>query len=179
MPMILAAHEWVSPLIEVIKSLGLGAVLGTVVGAVLTRKSTARLDRQRRRLEKEYEIYGKLWETLFELRRTIGSIGSLEGAIPMQEIAAAFNGYQAVVRRNEPFICPSVYEPARETLRLARSIVGKHRHSENLEHERKGMNSEGVADRQCQLDDEIAEALDKIEELMNAVLAAIRRRIWD
>jgi hypothetical protein len=135
----------------------------------------------RLRLEKEYEIYGKLWDTLFEMRRSIATlVVPTSSPAPIQEVSDAFNVCQAVVRRNEPFITASVFEPARKILKLGRMIESNLRNNETIRNMREGMDFEAdqkYADKQIQLDKESTAALDEIGKLMEVVSAAIRARI--
>jgi hypothetical protein len=107
-----------------------GGLVGIVVGWFLKLLSDSWSHRrtfdQRLRLEKEYQLYAELWEKMFDVRRTIGTAISpftdSEDAPSDDAILKAFNGYQSVVRRGEPFFSASVYGPSRKASLLSRQM---------------------------------------------------------
>jgi hypothetical protein len=111
------------------------ALFGGLVGwpgkVISDRIAGRELFDHRLRLEKEYAVYSELWAALFEFRRAAGTMESelaRDGESPPQEeFVDAFNAYQAAIRRHEPFIHPSVYEPARKVVSLGREMMQRSR----------------------------------------------------
>lgn len=137
------------------------------------------------RLEKEYQIYCDLWEKLFEFRRAAhGLVDALqEGAQgdPWQEFLDSFDAYQAVVRRNEPFIAPAIYGPARAIVKQGRAIESSTRQLRRLDERRNRLGDwkrdERMADRMVDTDNERQSAMQQIERLFPQVKDAIQKRI--
>jgi tRNA-dihydrouridine synthase len=170
--------------VNLVAALGVGPLIGTAVGAYLARKSAWGLERQRRQLEKEYEVYAMLWDALFEMVRTIANVPLSIGShvVPMEKIVEAFDAYQLVVRRSEPFVSDSVFKPARRIVTLGRKIFGNDWKIEQIQKLREKMDFEtdqNYAEKQFLLDEESNEFLKEIEELRKGVLAAIRARIGE
>ena len=161
-------------------------VIGAILTALTTRMSQRTMFDHRLRLEKEYELYTELWDKLFETRRAIGQLalplsGTASVSYSDDQILEAFNAFQRVVRKGEPFMCSSVYDPANKIATLARSIIGNvgrqkelgNRRSDNLSIE----TDERLADKQFQLDESNDVAFKQIEELFQQVSKAIRHRV--
>jgi hypothetical protein len=134
-------------------------------------------------LEKEYALYSDLWDKLFELRRAVGDlVNPLSGTAAVQhgkEALERFNAYQAVVRKGEPFMSPSVYAPAREIVKLARRIIGNIGDHESLsEYAAKGGRAEAVVEKRMRLDEDSDAAFQKSENLFQEVATAIRHRVY-
>jgi hypothetical protein len=163
----------------------LGSLLGWF-GRVRADKIQRRgLFDHRLRLEKEHETYADLWERLFEFRRTAHRIvDPLQEGIqgnPQQEFVEAFNAFQGVVRRNEPFIVPQVYEPARAIVAQGWAIVAASKQIRMLDEHRSVVRDcgshEPIANKMMEEDKEQQEALEEIDPLFPQVKDAIRQRI--
>lgn len=123
--------------------------------------------------EKEFQIYGELWDHLITLGRAAAKFRALRnapdpGATADQELAElrdAYNAYSDLVYRRRPFYAPVVYDLAKETLHLASDVndwatwAGPHSSTDKQE-------------------DAKGAALDRINELVNTICEAIRARIW-
>ncbi|MCH8840855.1 MAG: hypothetical protein IH831_09330 [Planctomycetes bacterium] len=92
-----------------------------------------------------------------------------------------FNAYQEAVRKGEPFIATTIFEPAREIATLVRTIMNNTGEHQALDQERaRGLNDqadEKIADEQINLDDENEAVFERIEDLFQQVSRAIRRRV--
>lgn len=165
--------------------LSLGGLLGW-----LGRFYADRLQRREQfdhqlRLEKEYQIYSGLWESLFEFRRAAhGMVDPLQDGTeddPRQEFVSAFNSFQSVVRRNEPFIVPEVFEPSRAIVSQGWTIVSASEQLRSLAEYRDRLRDsetdERAAEKMFEEDDSQEKAVGEIDELFSQVRDAIRRRI--
>jgi hypothetical protein len=166
-----------------------GTILGLILAGVFKlfhdRTSQKRLYDHRLRLEKEYERYCDLWDKLFELRRCVGqmtdslSTNNVEwqGAF----ISQLFNQFQDAVRKGEPFMSQSVYEPCRDIVRLARGVNENARRQDDLQvRRREGLDlrsDEKITDEQSRLDEEIRAASEELDRLFQDVSKAIRDRV--
>jgi len=114
-------------LVNTLYSLSLIA-FGWVLKTITDRASEKQRLEHRLRVEKEYEIYSNLWDKLFEVRRAVGAltnpIDNPGDAQYRNNVRSIIDAYQSIVRKGEPFMKLSVYEPAREIVRLARRIIG-------------------------------------------------------
>jgi hypothetical protein len=153
-----------------------GIFLGWLLTVLSGRWSERRLFDHRVRLEKEYSLYGDLWDKLFELRRAVGSVIdpiTTPDTLPRdEEVTGWFNAFQAVVRKGEPFMSMSVYTPAREIAALAQEIitnVGKIRaidKDEDTTHSRRNSElDENRSDRRLQLEEENETSFEMLEQL--------------
>lgn len=164
-------------------ALVIGPLIGVIVGAKLSRKAAALLERQKKHLGKEYETYTAVWDTLLEMRRTIATLdgGVYRGPLPtMEEIRSAFDAYQTVVVRSEPFVSDFVYKPGRQIVSLGWTIFGNDEQIKKLDEWRSEMTFDAgqkYADKQITLSEEITESLKEIEDLKMRLLAAIRTNI--
>lgn len=139
----------------------------------------------RLRLEKEYGLYTDLWDKLFELRRAVAqsveSLGDTGAVRHDEQFIERFNAYQTCVRKGEPFMCLSVYEPAREIATLARTIIGNIGKRQSIQEERQREHlshgaDEGKANQLIRLSEENDAAFKNIEQLFQKILGAIRLR---
>jgi hypothetical protein len=164
-----------------------GIFLGWLLTVLSGRWSERRLFDHRVRLEKEYALYSDLWDKLFELRRTIGTVlaqHTTPDELPRDdEVTGWFNAFQAVVRKGEPFMSMSVYTPARDIAALAREIItnlGKIRaidKDEDATHPRRNSElEENRIDRKLQLEEENETSFEMLEQLYQQVSHAIRVR---
>jgi hypothetical protein len=161
-----------------------GIMLGWLLKVLADRWSLNRQFDHRLKLEKEYKIYLGLWQKLFELRRTVGNL--IEGGPPgfeeqAEEVRQAFNVYQAVIRKHEPFMSESVYEPARGITRLVREILNNAGKIEKIDNNRRpGITheeDERLAEKQIELAEESDARFEDIETLFQAVSSAISSRV--
>lgn len=162
----------------------LGFLGGILAKGLLDSVSHRRLFDHRLRIEKEYELYGKLWDKLFELRRVVGQfvspLGNSDDEKNRDELIDLFNAYQTCLRKGEPFMTLKVYQPARKITMLVRNILGNKVEIEKLETQRSGRISiekdEDIA-RQVELAEKSDEAFNEIERLFIETQQEIRRRV--
>jgi hypothetical protein len=160
-------------------------VIGWSLKVLSDRMSQKALFDHRLRLEKEYGLYSDLWDKLFELRRAVGQLvkplGTSGEPCAARQILDLFNVYQAAVRKGEPFMSASIFDPAREIATVARRIIDNVGNQRSLEERReKGLNSrtdEKCVTEQIRLDDENETAFKEIEVLFQRVAQAIRLRV--
>jgi hypothetical protein len=157
-------------------------LFGFLGGALLQRWSANRLFDHRLKLEKEYSLYADVWEKLFELRRDLG--GMLQAEVSRDIAADRINAFQAVVRRNEPFMTTSIYNPAREIVRRAREILNNEDKVRAIDEAhpasvrgRSFADDQQHADTQIRLDDENETSFGEIERLYQVIFSAIRARV--
>ncbi len=139
----------------------------------------------RLRLEKEYQIYAELWDRLFEFRQIADAVVNKRPheAVedPRQCFAAIFDAFQAVVRRNEPFIVAQVFGPARHIVTQGRVIDAVYKRLQTLEEHRSRVKDdeadEQAAGKMCAADMEQERAMWEIDRLFPEVRDAIRQRI--
>lgn len=158
-------------------------VLGWLLKVLSDRWSERMSFDHQLRLEKEYALYSDLWDRLFELRRAVGDlVGLLIGTNAVRhgkDALERFNAYQAVVRKGEPFMSPSVYAPAREIVKLARQIIGNIGDQQSLsEFAAKGGPTEAMVEKRMVLGEDSEDAFRKIENLFQEVATAIRHRVY-
>ena len=158
----------------------LGALFTLVVTLIVQRVSQARLFDHRLRLEKEYQIYCDLWDSLFEFRRSAGNLAdaSDEGKA-LADFEATLNRYQSVVRRNEPFVHQSIYEPARELVTLGRRM---HLESPKIGRRKKCQQKAATADSDEQAEKRQFDAEDRRAAIpgdIDALYEVVRDRIRD
>jgi hypothetical protein len=129
------------------------------------------------RLEKEYALYAEIWESLFILRRDLGSLVKPDQIPPEElptfdEVIAGFNTYQSIVRRGEPFMHPSVAKPARAITERVRSVI------KNLKKIRQPDSTNGSdAESVSRLEDENDTSFAEIEQNYEAVHRTIHNRV--
>jgi hypothetical protein len=168
-----------------ISMLVLGGLIGWLGRFWADRMQRRELFDHRLRLEKEYQIYAELWDRLFEFKRSMHDAfdsvkgGNVETSWP--QLADTFNAFQAVVRRNEPFMAPRVFGPANEIVTLGHRIESMHKRLQRLEERRRRITddeaAEKAAEKQCAADTEQERAMDEIDRLFSEVRDAIRQRI--
>lgn len=161
---------WDSLMGELAQSPGAAAAGGWLLGflskILLDRWSNKTLFDHRLRLEKEYALYMDLWDKLFELRRDLGAwIEDVDTAGPPQtveDVKAQLNAYIAVVRRGQPFISPTIFEPSRRIESLARNIWDRCKNIRDIENIEATENSR--RDRPVKHQSETLERLDRENE---------------
>lgn len=161
---------------------GLFGWLGRVYAERLHRREL--FDHQLR-LEKEYQIYSDLWERLFDFRIAAhGLVDSLQDRVHENAHGTfidTFNAYQAVVRRNEPFIVPPVFQPARAIVSYGRAIAMTTLDLGELHKQRERCRDWAAADqfvdKMIGTDQEREEAVEEIDRLFEEVKDAIQKRI--
>jgi hypothetical protein len=165
-----------------------GVVLGIFVGwflkALSDYWSANRQFEHRLKLEKEYSIYLTLWDTLFEARRAIGNLIEYpaEFYANLKLAQSAFNEYQSVVRKHEPFISPSIYSLSRETTKLCHSIfTNAGKTTDILRMERKSDARDEVMEKLAadkgRIDEENEKTFEEIEKLFQKISQAISDRV--
>ena len=159
-----------------------GSFLGWFGKVLQDHISEKRLFDHRIRLEKEYALYSDLWDKLSELRRAVCQLVdplSSTGVVRHDEhVLELFNAYQAAVRKGEPFMSTSVFDPARKIATIARKIISSVGERQTLsESIAKGANSDWVVTEQRKLDNENKIAIKEIEGLFQSVATAIHRRV--
>ncbi len=166
----------------------LGALLGWLGRVWADRIQGRELFDHKLRLEKEYQIYTDLWDKLFEFRRSASRIvdtvqivdASQEGiqADPYQIFVESFNALQAVVRRNEPFIAPKVWEPAKAIVSQGRVIS---RQRDQLNQRRASIQDDEanaqLANKMLEEGEKQQMAIEEVDRLFPLVKDAIRHRI--
>ncbi|MDZ7618135.1 MAG: hypothetical protein U1E05_14110 [Patescibacteria group bacterium] len=163
----------------------LGGLIGWLGRFWADRMQRRELFDHQLRLEKEYQIYAELWDRLFEFKRTMhdafDSVGGGNVENPWQQFADTFNSFQAVVRRNEPFMAPRVFAPANEIVTQGHRIDSIHKRLLGLDEYRSRVKDdeadEKAAEKQCAADTEREHAMDEIDRLFPKVRDAIRQRI--
>ena len=163
----------------------IGALGMWILNLLQDHFSQKKLFDHRLRLEKEYGLYSALWDKLFELRRAVGQLVELLGSTDEvrhdKDLPDLFNAYQQVVRKGEPFMSTSVYDPAREVVTLAQKIIcNESKHVSIHKHREKGLNSEAdekCANKEIRLDEESEAAFKSIEGLYKEIAKAIRVRV--
>ena len=169
-------------------SLAVGFIGGFVFGRLLPDLlSQRRLLDHRLRLEKEYQIYTELWDSLFQFTRACGTLitdlsdSSASEADLKEECRRALNEYQEVVLKFEPFIHQDIYEPARQILTLGRRIYSSFPHMAKLATIRARAKDsevdEKVADRLVEQEQSNHCRFEEMQELATNVREAIRGRI--
>ena len=188
MPILLAvetAASEVSPML-LNASIAIGSlVIGWFLKVLSDSISQETLFDHRLRLEKEYGLYSEMWDKLFDLRRAIGQLveplGSTADVRHDNDLLPIFNAYQSAVRKGEPFMRPSIYDPARKIAHLARQIISDTGKQGEIEKRRKGnvgtSEDEKPADQQISLDNRADLAFKDIEQLFQQVAKAIRQRV--
>ncbi len=163
----------------------LGWLLG-VFGRLWTERIQQRASFDHRlRLEKEYQTYAELWDRLFEFKRSMheafDSVGGGNVETSWPQLADTFNSFQAVVRRNEPFIVPRVFGPANEIVTQGHRIESIHKRLQTLEEHRSRVKDdeadEEAAGKMYAADMEQERAMGEIDRLFPEVRDAIRERI--
>lgn len=146
---------------------------------------------RRLRLEKEYVLYIDLWDKLFDLRRAIevfidhfGNKFDEQHKDDAKKLRSIFNAYQSAVRKGEPFMTPSVYDPAREIVDLARQIIYDIEKRDSIQKElnnRKigasGFENQKEIDKLTTLEHSAQNASYNIEHRFQQVRKAIRERV--
>lgn len=163
----------------------IGGVLGWLGKYWADRLQRQELFDHRLRIEKEYQIYTDLWDKLFEFRRAVhGIVDTLQRDAeedPHKRYVDTFNAFQAVVRRNEPFIYPSVYEPSRTIVEKGRTISSALQRIKSLDDYRNRIRDldadEQAAEKQIAEDENQEQAAEQIDRLFPQVCDAIRSRI--
>jgi len=163
----------------------LGALVGWLARVWADRVQRRELFDHKLRLEKEYQIYADLWEKLFEFRRCAhGFVDPLQQgarADPWEPFVESFNAFQGVVSRNEPFIAPKVWEPARAIVSQGHVIAGAAQHHDELGQRRASIQDyeadERLADKMIDEHQKQQAAIEEVERLFPLVKDAIRHRI--
>jgi hypothetical protein len=134
--------------------------------------------------DQERQIYTELWNSLFDFRIAAHNLVDWLQDRVHQDAHGKFidtlNAYQAVVRRNEPFIVPLIVEPARAIVSLGRKIAGATQDLGELQEQRDKCRDwaadEQIAERMIKLDEEQQEAVKEIDRLFDEVKNAIQNR---
>ncbi len=163
----------------------IGGFLGWVGRYWADRLQRQGLFDHRLRIEKEYQIYAELWEKLFAFRIAAhGLVDPLQEGVqedPLQKYFNAFNAFQAVVCRNEPFIFAQVFEPANAIVTQGRVIDSARKRIKSLEEYRDRTRDpaadERVAEKQLAEDDNQQKAIQEIDRVFPQVCDAVRSRI--
>ena len=163
----------------------LGAMVGWLARVWADRIQGRELFDHKLRLEKEYQIYTDLWDKLFEFRRNAHAIvDPLQEGIPgdpWEAFVESFNVFQGVVTRNEPFIAPKVWEPARAIVSQGRVIAAAARDHDELSERRASIQDyeadEQLANKMIEENQKQQAAIDEVERLFPLVKDAIRHRI--
>jgi len=142
-------------------------------------------DRESAPNDQERQIYTELWNRLFDFRLAAHNLVDwVQDRIhedPHGKFIATFNAYQAVVRRNEPFIDPLIYEPARAILSLGREIDEATQDLGDLQEQRdkcRGWEAdEQIAEKMFKVEKEQQQAVKQIDRLFDEVKNAIRNRM--
>ncbi len=157
-------------------------LIGWILKEISDRMSEKRLFDHRIRLEKEYGLYSDLWDKLFELRRAVGqlvnSLSSTNTVCHAKDFFNLFNAYQAAVRKGEPFMDTSIFDPANKIATIARRINYNLGKQESLsEPSTRGSDFEALETEFIRFDEEIDDDFKEIERLFECVSIAIRQRV--
>ncbi len=134
--------------------------------------------------DRERQIYTELWNGLFDFRIAAHNlVDCLQDRVhqdPHGKFIDTLNAYQAVVRRNEPFIVSQVFVPARAIISHGRKIATAIQNLQGLQKQRDKCRDltadEQIAERMIKVDDEQEEAVEEIDRLFDEVKNAIQNR---
>lgn len=132
----------------------------------------------------ERQIYTELWNRLFEFRIAAHElVDSLQDRVHQDahgKFNDTLNGYQAVVRRNEPFIFPPIFEAARAIASEGRRIAAATGALAELQEQRGKCQDlaadERIAEKMIEVDEKQQEAVEEIDRLFNEVRNRIQNR---
>lgn len=132
----------------------------------------------------ERQIYTELWNNLFDFRVAAHNLVDwLQDRVhqdPYGKFIDTLNAYQTVVRRNEPFIVPQVFVPARAIVSQGRRIAAAIQHVRDLQKHRDNCRDlaadEQIAETMIEVDDDQQEAVREIDRAFDEVRNAIQNR---
>jgi hypothetical protein len=132
----------------------------------------------------ERHIYTELWNSLFDFRIAAHNLVDwLQDRVhqdPHGTFIDTLNAYQAVVRRNEPFIVLQVVTPARAIISHGRKIAAATQQLQELHTQRDKCRDliadEQIAEGMIKVDDEQQDAVEEIDRLFDEVKNAIQNR---
>jgi len=135
--------------------------------------------------DQERQICTELWNRMFDFRIAAHNLVDWLQDRLHQDAHGKFidtlNAYQAVVRRNEPFIDPLIFEPARAIVSHGRKIVAAIQDLGELQEQRDKCRDweadEQIAEKMIKVDGEQQEAVKEIDRLFDEVKNAIRNRM--
>lgn len=140
----------------------------------------------RLRIEKEYQIYTELWEKLFEFRIAAhGLVDDISEAAewkdPSDQFFASLNKFQAIVRRNEPFIHESILTPSDAIVLNGRAIANASNRVARLDEYRVKIRNpeaeEKVVEKKAATRESQRDAVKEIDEQFPKVCETIRKRM--
>ena len=127
-----------------------------------------------------------MWDKLFELRRAVDQLVTGLSSTNVvhfdeKEVMQFRNAFQAAVRKGEPFISKSVYEPARRVVKIVGDIFFNVDQQEKLNERRAEkldpQTDEKIAGDILKLEKENIAALKDVERLFQDVSHAIKDRV--
>ncbi len=135
--------------------------------------------------DQERQIYAELWNKLVDFRIAAHNLVDwLQDRVHQDaqgKFVDALNAYQAVVRRNEPFIDLLIFEPARVIISHGRSIVTATQDLRQLQEQRDRCPNweadQQIAEKMIKVDGEQQEAVKEIDRLFDDVKNAIQNRM--
>lgn len=170
-----------TPTISAILFVLLGGLL-TWAGQLITQR-VSRTDEfdKRMRLDKEYALYGDVWEKLFNLRRAMGEYADLSfqnsdsTGNAHTKFADVLVEYEDSITHNEPFIHSSVLPLAQQVLDDVRQILFNERRNNRLDKQSAFACKHGETVEQGELRDQKQENLEtETQHLLDNIRAGIK-----